>query len=86
MEDTTTSFLASFDIGPRFTPECVVGYGAYGTVIQAHDYQTNNKVAIKKLNKLDDIVDAKRNLREIRTMRCLNHDSIMNLIALIHKQ
>lgn len=33
MEDTTEQYLASFDIGPRYIPEQIIGYGAYGIVI-----------------------------------------------------
>lgn len=46
-----------------------IGYGAYGVVCSAHDKTTNSKVAIKKIPKaFQDLVDAKRVLREIKIL------------------
>lgn len=46
-----------------------VGYGAYGVVCSAQDKQTGEKVAIKKISKaFQDLVDAKRVLREIKIL------------------
>jgi serine/threonine protein kinase len=46
-----------------------VGYGAYGVVCSAVDKITNQKVAIKKIPKaFQDLVDAKRVLREIKIL------------------
>ena len=78
--------LNAFNIGPRYLPEKIIGYGAYGTVVQALDTKTDSQVAVKKLNKIEDVVDAKRNLREIKTIKYLKHDSILNLVDLIHIQ
>ena len=78
--------LASFDIGPRYVNPVFIGSGAYGSVVSALDSETQQKVAIKKLNRLEDIVDAKRNLREIRCMRTLKHENILSLSGLIHRQ
>ena len=85
-KDTTQEILASFNIRPRYEPEKIIGYGAYGIVIQAKDTEKDQVVAIKKLNKIEDIVDLKRNLREIKCMRMLKHESILNLKRVIHIQ
>mmetsp|Transcript_32584 Transcript_32584/g.56459 ORF Transcript_32584/g.56459 Transcript_32584/m.56459 type:complete len:360 (-) Transcript_32584:2385-3464(-) len=71
--------LASFNIGPRYQPVRIIGFGAYGIVIEAYDSVRNEAVSVKKLNKIEDIIDVKRNLREIRSLRCLRHQSILKL-------
>ncbi len=43
------------------------------------------KVAIKKLNKIDDIVDAKRVLREIRILKNMKHENILQLKDIIYE-
>lgn len=44
----------------------------------------NQKVAIKKLNAVEDIVDAKRVLREIRILRLMKHENIVRLLSCIY--
>lgn len=41
-------------------------------------------MAIKKLHKIEDIVDAKRVLREIRILRSMNHENVLNLLNLVY--
>lgn len=77
--------LTTFNIGPRYVNPTLIGSGAYGTVVSAVDNETQQKVAIKKLNKLEDIIDARRNLREIRCMRYLRHENILGLNCVIHR-
>ncbi|CAG9314859.1 unnamed protein product [Blepharisma stoltei] len=84
MGETAEEILNSFHISPRYTAEKIIGYGAYGTVIQARDTEKDEAVAIKKLNKIEDVIDAKRNLREIKAMRLLRHDGILGLKRVIH--
>jgi serine/threonine protein kinase len=51
-----------------------IGYGAYGVVCSAHDKVSNSKVAIKKIPKaFQDLVDAKRVLREIKILSKYEH-------------
>ncbi len=50
----------------------------------ALDTHTNTKVAIKKLNPLEDIIDAKRMLREIRILRAMTHPNIVAIKAAIY--
>lgn len=61
-----------------------MGSGAYGVVYAAIDIKSKEKMAIKKLNKLEDIVDAKRILREIRILRSLKNENILELINIIY--
>ena len=58
-----------FVVDTRYQPLKPVGTGAYGVVCSALDRQTNRKVAIKKItNAFDDLVDAKRILREVKLL------------------
>ena len=56
-------------MGSKYEVKKVIGVGAYGTVVSAVRKGDSENVAIKKLHKIDDIVDAKRILREIRILR-----------------
>jgi mitogen-activated protein kinase 1/3 len=60
-----------------------IGIGAYGIVISCLDTNTGEKVAIKKItNAFEDLIDAKRIYREIKLLKFLKHDNIINLIDL----
>ena len=49
-----------------------IGHGAYGVVCSALNKQTKTKVAIKKVpNAFEDLIDAKRILREIKLLSWL---------------
>jgi len=49
-----------------------IGKGAYGVVVSCRDTSTGTKVAVKKVARaFDDLVDAKRTLREIKLLRHL---------------
>lgn len=50
----------------------------------ALDNKFNKKVAIKKLHPVEDIVDAKRVLREIRILRIMQHENIVRLQNVIY--
>lgn len=46
-----------------------MGAGAYGVVCSGSDTEKNTKVAIKKVtNAFEDLIDAKRILREIKML------------------
>jgi serine/threonine protein kinase len=50
----------------------LMGGGAYGVVCAALNKETGQKVAIKKIpNAFDDLIDAKRILREIKLLSTL---------------
>ncbi|CAK70129.1 unnamed protein product (macronuclear) [Paramecium tetraurelia] len=73
-----------FTIYNRYQGIKLLGAGSYGTVLLALDTQTNTKVAIKKLNPLEDIIDARRMLREIRILRAMTHPNIVAIKAAIY--
>nr|CCA18023.1 mitogenactivated protein kinase putative [Albugo laibachii Nc14] len=73
-----------FDIPRRYQLIKAIGQGAYGCVIAASDTETGQALAIKNIpNAFNDLIDAKRILREIRLMRHLNHPNLVNLVDLI---
>lgn len=84
---TYNSFKASgqqFDIISKYSFIKQIGHGAYGLVISAIDNETTNKVAIKKISRaFDDIVDAKRILREIKLMKEFAHENIIRILDII---
>merc|ERR1711937_226666 len=54
--------------------------GAYGTVCSFKDKETGDLYAVKKIqNAFDDLVDAKRILREVKLLRQLKHDNIISI-------
>lgn len=61
-----------------------IGHGAYGVVISARNTRDDSKVAIKKVpHAFDDIVDARRILREIKLLRHFHHENIIGIQDLI---
>jgi mitogen-activated protein kinase 1/3 len=61
-----------------------IGHGAYGVVCSALNKKTNQKVAIKKIpNAFDDLIDAKRIVREIKLLKFFNHENIISLYDII---
>ena len=60
-----------------------IGHGAYGVVVSALNKKTNTKVAIKKVPKaFEDLIDAKRILREIRLLTFFDHENIISIVDL----
>jgi mitogen-activated protein kinase 1/3 len=75
----------TFVVDERYQFIKQIGYGAYGVVCSAFDKKLNKKVAIKKVpNAFEDLIDAKRIVREIKLLQFFNHDDIINIID-IHK-
>lgn len=62
-----------------------LGEGSYGVVCAAKDKRTQKKVAIKKVkNAVEDVVDAKRLLREIKILKhFIGHENVVALKDLI---
>ena len=62
-----------------------IGRGAYGLVVSATDTVTGQRVAIKRVSRLfQDLIDAKRILREIKLLRCVaNERNVLGLIDLM---
>ncbi|XP_039005263.1 mitogen-activated protein kinase 7-like [Hibiscus syriacus] len=69
-----------FEIDTNYYPIKPIGRGAYGVVCSAINRETNEKVAIKKINNAFDYpVDALRTLRELRLLRHIQHDNVIAL-------
>jgi mitogen-activated protein kinase 1/3 len=61
-----------FLIDDKYIPIKAVGKGAYGVVCSAKDHETGEKVAIKKItNAFENLIDARRTLREMKLLRYL---------------
>lgn len=59
----------------------LIGRGAYGVVVSATDKKNNMKVAIKKVhNAFEDLIDAKRIVREIKLLGFFDHENIVSLL------
>lgn len=72
-----------FEVDARYSLLRVLGTGSYGVVVAAWDAVTRVVVAIKRVARIfDDVVEARRILREIRLMRSLRHDALLGLIDL----
>ena len=72
---------SEFIVDERYEYIKQIGVGAYGVVISCHDKKTNRNVAIKKVgNAFEDLIDAKRIVREIKLLRYFKHDNIVSLI------
>lgn len=71
----------TFVVDERYEYIKQIGLGAYGVVCSCFDKKTNMKVAIKKVpNAFDDLVDAKRILREIKLLKYFDHENIISLL------
>ena len=72
---------SEFIVDERYEYVKQIGVGAYGVVISCYDKKTNHNVAIKKVgNAFEDLIDAKRIVREIKLLRYFKHDNIVSLI------
>jgi len=74
----------TFTVDSKYNFTRVVGSGAYGVVISAHDTHLNTRVAIKKVTKAFQVeADAKRILREIKLLKHLKHENIVGIVDMI---
>jgi mitogen-activated protein kinase 1/3 len=72
---------SSFTVDDNYQYIKHIGHGAYGVVVSALDRKTNMKVAIKKVAKaFEDLIDAKRILREIKLLSFFDHENIISLL------
>ena len=60
-----------------------LGDGTYGTVVEAVNKTTREKVAIKKMKRKFESWDEAMELREVKTLRRLNHQSVIKLKEVI---
>lgn len=77
--------FASWEVDhTRFEILKLMGKGSYGSVAEAYDHLTHQRVAIKKIHSVFEVFEnAKRIYREIRILRLLNHQ---NIIRIVHIQ
>ena len=81
--DKTVFDLAgtTFIIDKKYSVVKKLGHGAYGVVCSCKDNEKNSFVAMKKIqNAFEDLIDAKRIVREIRLLHFLNHPCIIKLV------
>ena len=80
----THSFVVSgtrFEVEKKYKLIKPIGHGAYGVVVACEDTTTGEKVAIKKIpHAFDDLVDAKRILREIKLLQHFCHENVISII------
>ncbi|CAE6052841.1 unnamed protein product [Arabidopsis arenosa] len=70
-----------FEVSRKYVPPIrPIGRGACGIVCAAVNSVTGEKVAIKKIgNAFDNIIDAKRTLREIKLLRHMDHENVITI-------
>ena len=70
-----------FEVDSRYSPIESIGTGAYGVVCAAKDNRTGQRVAIKKIPRVFEvIVIAKRTYRELKILRHLRHENIISIL------
>ena len=90
MQSTIAGFTATdfkgilFELPQKYETIKLIGKGSYGSVISAKNKETNEQVAIKKLSHVQDLVDAKRVLREIIIMKHLIHENVLGLLDVVY--
>lgn len=68
------------DAPKRYTVLEPIGQGAYGVVCASHDEELQETVAIKKIeNAFEHLTFAKRTLRELRILRHLRHENLIDV-------
>ncbi|TXG59709.1 hypothetical protein EZV62_014282 [Acer yangbiense] len=69
-----------FEIDTKYVPIKPIGRGAYGVVCSSINRETNEKVAIKKINNVfENQIDALRTLRELKLLRHIRHENVIAL-------
>jgi cyclin-dependent kinase-like len=64
-----------------------VGEGTYGIVMKCRHKETGQLVAIKKFKESDEDEQVKKTaMREVRILKQLRHDNIVNLIEIFRKK
>lgn len=76
---------AKFEVCKNHTVLEPVGQGAYGVVCAAQDEGTKQHIAIKKIeNAFEHITFTKRTLRELRILRHLQHENVIDVRAIFY--
>ncbi|KAF9625811.1 hypothetical protein IFM89_027184, partial [Coptis chinensis] len=69
-----------FEIDTKYVPIKVIGRGAYGIVPSSINQETNETVAIKRINNVfDNRIDSLRTLWELKLLRHLRHENVIAL-------
>jgi len=69
-----------FEAPKRFAVLEPVGQGAYGVVCSGQDKEKGEQIAIKKIeNAFEHLTFAKRTLRELRILRHLSHENLIDI-------
>ena len=72
---------SKFVVDERYEYIKQIGVGAYGVVCSCFDKRLNKEVAVKKVgNAFEDLIDAKRIVREIKLLKYFDHDNIIKLL------
>jgi serine/threonine protein kinase len=73
-----------FNVPNRYEVNKPLGSGAYGWVVQASDQKKGEEVAIKKMERtFEHALFAKRTLRELKILRLLHHENIIELKTIV---
>jgi len=74
----------NFNVDKKYSLIKPIGTGAYGVVISANNTETGEKVAIKKVPKaFEDVIDAKRILREVKLLRHFQHENVISILDIL---
>jgi mitogen-activated protein kinase 1/3 len=74
----------TFVVDDKYEYQKKIGHGAYGVVCSAVNKKTGARVAIKKVpNAFDDLIDAKRIVREIKLLRFFDHENVIAMTDVI---
>ena len=64
-----------------------IGEGTYGVVLKCRHKETGQIVAIKKFKESDEDEQVRKTaLREVRILKQLKHDNIVNLIEVLRRK
>lgn len=75
-----TMWKTLFEIDTKYIPIKPIGRGAYGIVCSSINRETNERVAIKKINNVfGNQIDALRTLRELMLLRSIKHENVIGL-------
>jgi serine/threonine protein kinase len=78
---------SKFEVPAHYTVLEPVGRGAYGVVCSAQNNDSGDYCAIKKIeNVFEDISFSKRTLRELRILRQLKHENIIDIMDIFIPQ
>lgn len=69
-----------FEVDTKYIPIKPIGRGEYGVVCSSVNRESNEKVAIKKINDVfSNRIDALRTLRELQLLRHIRHENVIAL-------